>query len=267
MLGRLFGRTKDDHDDTVCSNCGRTLLAGEWTQRVVDNDGTERFICSLCARPDGAVDGPIEPAEELATGAGGRVKPTRADTDVFWRALKDKDAEIERLESLLARSEAEKQELAAQLAQARGESSLDRSPEIGADTAEMAAPAFEAEADEYAAADQADGDTATPAPVAGAALGAPLEHTDPRLGEALRRAAEPAAAADPADGATAVDDAAALGAAAALDASDAGPAPAPSPFDGEAGALAAAAFGSDTTVDGASAPFNPEPVATPIAAE
>ena len=121
MLGRLFGRTKDERDDTVCSACGRTLLAGEWTQRIVENDGSERFICSLCARPDDAPGGLLEPADEMAAVSNGRVRPARADTDAFWRALKDKDAEIERLESLLARAEAEKQELAAQLARARGE--------------------------------------------------------------------------------------------------------------------------------------------------
>ncbi len=113
---------------------------------MVEDDGTEHFICSLCARPEDSAGVPLEPAEELAAVAGGRVKPARADTDVFWRALKDKDAEIERLESLLARSEAEKQELAAQLAQSRGESTFERSPEVGADTAEMAAPDFEADA-------------------------------------------------------------------------------------------------------------------------
>ena len=54
----------------------------------------------------------------MATVTTGRVKPARAESDAFWRALKDKDAEIERLESRLARAEAEKQELAAQLAPA-----------------------------------------------------------------------------------------------------------------------------------------------------
>jgi len=66
MLGRLFGRTKDDRDDTVCSTCGRTLLAGEWTQRVVDNDGTERFICALCAR-SGEVSSTAAAASMLRT--------------------------------------------------------------------------------------------------------------------------------------------------------------------------------------------------------
>jgi hypothetical protein len=237
MLGRLFGRTKDDRDDTVCSNCGRTLLAGEWTQRVVEDDGAERFICSLCARPEDAAGAPLQPAEEMATAAGGRVKPARADSDVFWRALKDKDAEIERLESLLARAEAEKQELAAQLAQSRGENRFERSPEIGADTTEMVAPAFEAdegasgapafEADEGAPADEpGGGGGAASVPDSDATHAAPLEHTDPRLGEALRRAAEPAESTAAADLPDAV---------LAPDVEDAPLAPALSPFDGGAG--------------------------------
>ena len=216
MLGRLFGRTKDDRDDTVCSACGRTLLAGEWTQRLVEDDGSERFICSLCARPDDNSAGPIEPADEMTAVSNGRVRPARADTDVFWRALKDKDAEIERLESLLARSEAEKQELSAQLARARGQGVSEGSPtidpdsdasepaapapEAGSDTAELAAPVFEAGSDtaELAApAFEAGDDAADAAPAVGdaaaaSAAAAVLEHTDPRLGEALRQAAEPA---------------------------------------------------------------------------
>ena len=272
MLGRLFGRTKDDHDDTVCSNCGRTLLAGEWTQRVVDNDGTERFICSLCARPDDAADSPVQPAEALAAGAGGRVKPARADTDVFWRALKDKDAEIERLESLLARAEAEKQELAAQLARSRGESEAERSPDIGADTAEMAAPAFAVQSDGQEPADQAGDGAAAPAPVVGAALVAPLEHTDPRLGEALRRAAEPAAAADRPDTASAPvastpDAAVVADPAVATDADRAGFAPALSPFDAGAGAEPSPGHDTVAPAGGPGVPAGSVPVATPIAVE
>jgi hypothetical protein len=218
MLGRLFGHTKNDRDDTVCSACGRTLLAGEWTQRVVENDGAERFICSLCAQPEDSPGRPSGPADETATVGNGRVKPARADTDVFWRALKDKDAEIERLESLLARAEAEKQELAAQLAQSRRDAESERPPEIGSDTAELVAPPFEADNAAGAQAREARDDAAgvqaieakdtvdVQAPAAddndaGAPATTPLEHTDPRLGEVLRHAAapaEPAPAADPA---------------------------------------------------------------------
>jgi hypothetical protein len=266
MLGRLFGRAKDNHDDTVCSSCGRTLLAGEWTQRIVDDDGSERFICSLCAPSEGSPgSSPLEPADDTAAVTSGRVKPLRTDSDAFWRALKDKDAEIERLESHLARAEAEKQELAAQLAQLRSESESGRPPEAGAETAEFAAPAFAA--DEGFGATQLQGDDAAPvpaddaarfpgdetvqlptddtaqaedgaemAPAAATVSAAALEHTDPRLGEALRRATEPAGAST---GSSAADDIAGFDAAGDVAAFDApggaaggASAPAVSPFDG-----------------------------------
>ena len=257
MLGRLFGRAKDNHDDTVCSSCGRTLLAGEWTQRIVDDDGSERFICSLCAPSEGSPgSSPLEPADDTAAVTSGRVKPLRTDSDAFWRALKDKDAEIERLESHLARAEAEKQELAAQLAQLRSESESGRPPEAGAETAEFAAPAFAA--DEGFGATQLQGDDAAPvpaddaarfpgdetaqlqtddtaqaedgaemAPAAATVSAAALEHTDPRLGEALRRATEPAGAST---GSSAAGDVAAFDAPGG--AAGGASAPAVSPFDG-----------------------------------
>jgi hypothetical protein len=267
MLGRLFGRAKDNHDDTICSSCGRTLLAGEWTQRIVDDDGSERFICSLCAPSEGSPgSSPLEPADDTAAVTSGRVKSLRTDSDAFWRALKDKDAEIERLESHLARAEAEKQELAAQLAQLRSESESGRPPEAGAETAELAAPDFAA--DDGSGATQLQGDDAAPvpadetaqlqtddtaraedgaemAPAAATISAAALEHTDPRLGEALRRATEPASAstgssaADDIAGFDATGDVAGFGAAGDVAAFDApggaaggASAPAASPFDG-----------------------------------
>ncbi len=249
MLGRLFGRAKDNHDDTVCSSCGRTLLAGEWTQRIVDDDGSERFICSLCSPSEGSPgSSPLEPADDTAAVTSGRVKPLRTDSDAFWRALKDKDAEIERLESHLARAEAEKQELAAQLAQLRSEGESGRPPEAGSETAEFAAPAFAA--DEGFGATQLQGDDAAPVPADdaarfpgdetaqlqtddtaqaedGAEMAAAFEHTDPRLGEALRRATEPASAST---GSSAAGDVAAFDAPGG--AAGGASAPAVSPFDG-----------------------------------
>jgi hypothetical protein len=276
MLGRLFGRAKDNHDDTMCSSCGRTLLAGEWTQRLVGDDGSERFICSLCSPSEGSPgSSPLEPADEMAAVTSGRVKPLRTDSDAFWRALKDKDAEIERLESRLARAEAEKQELAAQLAQSRSDSESRRPPEASAETAEFDAPALAA--DGGFAATQLQGDEATRFPadeatrfpadeatqfpgdetaqirtadtaqaedgadVAAATVSAAaLDHTDPRLGEALRRAAE----ADASTGPSAASDKAAFEAAddvvpddvaafaAPSGAAGGASAPAVSPFDG-----------------------------------
>ena len=136
MFGRIFGRGKDDLDQAVCAQCGRTLLAGEWTQTVVDADGRELLICSLCAQTHSLSGG--EAVASSATPANnGRVRESRvdvpdtraearepkpeardarSDSDAFWKALKDKDAEIERLQEQLARVEAEKQELAGRLA-------------------------------------------------------------------------------------------------------------------------------------------------------
>jgi len=182
MLGRLFGRTKDDRDDTVCSACGRHLLAGEWTQRVVDDDGSERYICALCARaaaaPGFSSSPVIEPADDIATVTPARVKPARADSDAFWRALKDKDAEIERLQAHLARAEAENQELVAQLARLRGESleAAPRAAEPLADAGEQTVAYTPADLAELEA---VDAGPATTEP-------ALAEHTDPRLGQALR---------------------------------------------------------------------------------
>jgi hypothetical protein len=216
MLGRLFGRAKDNHDDTICSSCGRTLLAGEWTQRTVAEDGSERFICSLCSPPEGSSGSPLEPADEMATVTNGRVKPVRTESDAFWRALKDKDAEIEHLESRLARAEAEKQELAAQLARLRNAYEPAVASDAGAETGETAAAVPLAAATEPAIGDgfdaaplhdeaaplAADAARANGEAVAATAAAADafvsatsLDHTDPSLGEALRRAAEPAGAA------------------------------------------------------------------------
>ncbi len=220
MLGRLFGRTKDDRDDTVCSTCGRTLLAGEWTQRVVDNDGTERFICALCARSgdfSAATADPIDDGVAVATVTTGRVRPARTDSDAFWRALKDKDTEIARLEGLLARAEAENQELAAQLAESRGSVApvVPLVPVATGSPTPSAAPVARDDIGgataEYSAADlkavDVVDDAEPPADESGEAAplaaGAPvaaatrhLEHTDPGLGKALRDAARTAAGAD-----------------------------------------------------------------------
>jgi hypothetical protein len=115
MWGRLFGRGRDDGAELSCAQCGRTVLAGEWTQRVTGDKGEGRILCSLCADVDQAQS---EPAAVATTPAGsGRVKASRSDSDAFWKALKDKDVEIERLHAHLARAEAERQELAARLAQ------------------------------------------------------------------------------------------------------------------------------------------------------
>jgi hypothetical protein len=166
MFGRIFGRGKDETDQAVCAQCGRTLLVGEWTQNVVGADGQEYLICSLCGQSASLDDGEpvavgttpanngrvresrseIPPAAEYepepiapivtppaaAAAAGFAVaaerdagaddkREARSESDAFWRALKEKDAEIERLQGELARIDAENQDLADQLAAARAQ--------------------------------------------------------------------------------------------------------------------------------------------------
>jgi hypothetical protein len=68
-------------------------------------------------------------------------RDSRSESDAFWRALKEKDAEIERLQALLARSEAEKQELAGQLATARALSGVEPMGQVPREPLEPAAAA------------------------------------------------------------------------------------------------------------------------------
>jgi hypothetical protein len=134
MFGRMFGRGKDEPDPAVCAECGRTLLAGEWTQKVVDADGEELLICSLCgqthapsgaepvaARPTPANNGRVRESREEAREPRAEARASHTESDAFWKALKDKDAEIERLQAELGHVEAEKQELAGQLTRVRAQ--------------------------------------------------------------------------------------------------------------------------------------------------
>jgi hypothetical protein len=143
----LFGRGKDNKAGPVCAECGRTLLAGEWTQRVVGDDGEELLICSLCSRDRSAETGPSATVSAGSTAS--RMKETRSDSDAFWKALKDKDAQIELLESRLAQVEAEREELTARLAhlqrQVSGEAPYDGALTTGASPA-AATPPYAAEA-------------------------------------------------------------------------------------------------------------------------
>ena len=133
MFGRMFGRGKDESDQAVCAECGRTLLAGEWTQKVVAADGEELLICSLCgqthalsgaepvaASPTPANNGRVRESREEAREPQAKARDSHTESHAFWKALKDKDVEIERLQAQLAHVEAEKQELAGQLARAHG---------------------------------------------------------------------------------------------------------------------------------------------------
>jgi hypothetical protein len=174
MFGRIFGRGKDDLDQAVCAECGRTLLAGEWTQTVIDDRGDERLICSLCGQ---AYAGPGEPvASAPAPANNGRMRETRsgsaffdeptpeaaaapepplmpaatparetrdtrAESDAFWQALKDKDTHIEQLKAELARAEAERQELAGRFARLGAvDAAAEVAPEPGSLTGDSSEP-------------------------------------------------------------------------------------------------------------------------------
>lgn len=133
-----FGRRKETTDELCCASCGRTLLAGEWTQRLVTDDGDEELICSLCSQRRA----PGEDAQTVTVSTAAAVPKVRSSarkSDGFWRALKEKDAEIERLEARLARVEAERQELAAELAALRGERVAEEAPVGEAEAADAAA--------------------------------------------------------------------------------------------------------------------------------
>jgi hypothetical protein len=168
MLGRLFGKNKDASDEPVCYECGRTLLAGEWTETIEDDNGEERLLCSLCgqARPSaggersGAPSGGTNVARVVGDGAApeaesagdrataGERSAPRDENAALWKAIKDRDAQIERLNEELASSEAERQELIGLLAH------LQAGTEAAA--AAVAAPA--------AAADTSTGDAGEMAP-------------------------------------------------------------------------------------------------------
>ena len=158
MFGRIFGRGKDDQDQAVCAECGRTLLAGEWTQMIVDEHGDERIICSLCGQAYVGQDEPVAAAPAPANN--GRMRETRvearteeqpeaapvaepptrdthAESDAFWQALKDKDAQIEGLKAELARAEAERQELAGRFARLGAAA---QEPEPGSLTGDSSVP-------------------------------------------------------------------------------------------------------------------------------
>jgi hypothetical protein len=108
-----FGRKNEPVDESRCASCGRTLLAGEWTQRIIEDDGSEALICSLCSQSRSGRSAPVDTMvangdQRLPTNG----RETKRKSDAFWLALKEKDAEIEDLRARLARTEAEKKLLA-----------------------------------------------------------------------------------------------------------------------------------------------------------
>ena len=157
MLGRIFGRGKDQPDQAVCASCGRTLLAGEWTQQITDEGGDQRLICSLCSQSRPTADGEeVRGAPQPANA--GKVRESRSESDAFWKAIKDKDLEISRLQAMLARAEAEKQELLGRLARSghgaaeAAETGVQESAAVPDDTPELAAATWGETPEELAAA-------------------------------------------------------------------------------------------------------------------
>jgi len=145
---RLFGRGKDDSaTEPTCASCGRTLLPGEWAQTVVREDGHEVILCSLCAQyeqpqaeeaplPDAPryADQPIPVTGRPAPAARSR-SPQHEQSDAFWRALKDKDLQIEQLEAQIGQLKAERDALASQLSFAQQQldgDAFDQPPASGA---------------------------------------------------------------------------------------------------------------------------------------
>jgi len=133
MLGRLFGKDKGASNEPVCYQCGRTLLVGEWTQKVEGPDGEERLLCSLCAKASASPaserlkvgNGNGNAARLNADGAQTSVERSspRGESDALWKAIKDRDAQIEVLTARLAQSEAERQELIGRLARLQSRAS------------------------------------------------------------------------------------------------------------------------------------------------
>jgi hypothetical protein len=163
MFGRIFGRGKDDPDQAVCAECGRTLLAGEWTQTVRDEHGEERLICSLCGQAYAGADEAVAAAPAPANN--GRMRETRsesrppdraaapdkraerhnayAESDAFWQELRRKDDHIERLKAELARieaevahAEAERAEFAARFARPSAAAEADEPGSLTGDSSE-----------------------------------------------------------------------------------------------------------------------------------
>ena len=278
MFGRIFGRGKDDQDQAVCAECGRTLLAGEWTQTVVDEHGDERLICSLCGQVYSGQNEPVSAAPAPANN--GRMRETRsearleekpepapvaeppahdthAESDAFWQALKDKDSEIERLKAELARAEAERQELAGRFA--RLGSAGAEQPEPGSLTGDSSEPgertwgetpaefAAEMAALREAEATSAEPQTAWPAPADAPLADAPDAEAEVVEAEAVEEAVVDEAVVDEvAVDEPAVEDEAVVAAAALVVAAESDTPPADAPVAEEAPVVSSSTVFEDT---------------------
>ncbi len=81
----------------------------------------------------------LEDRPEPAPLAEPPARDTHAESDAFWQALKDKDAQIEGLKAELARAEAERQELAGRFARL-GTAGAEAEPEPGSLTGDSSEP-------------------------------------------------------------------------------------------------------------------------------
>ena len=124
MFGRIFGRGKDDSEQAVCAECGRTLLAGEWTRKVAGPGGEERLICSLCG-PDHPLDEDVLEDAAAAQVGSGPVRETLDGSEesqgeaTISGELDIRDADIAALREQLALAEARNQELTLEVARLR----------------------------------------------------------------------------------------------------------------------------------------------------
>ena len=71
----LFGRGKDNKVGRVCTECGRTLLAGEWTQRSVGDDGEGLPRVVVLGQAGGGVGVVVLNADEPPRRAAGKLAP------------------------------------------------------------------------------------------------------------------------------------------------------------------------------------------------
>ncbi len=125
----------DGQEYLICSLCGQSASAADVepvaTGSTPANNGRVRESrTELPQTQEHAAD--PELASVPAAAAAGFVaaaelaqpeekRDARSESDAFWRTLKEKDAEIERLQAELARMDVEKQELAGQLAATRAQ--------------------------------------------------------------------------------------------------------------------------------------------------
>ena len=134
MFGRIFGRGKDDPEQAVCAECGRTLLAGEWTRKVAGSGGEERLICSLCG-PDHPLDEDVLEDAAAARVDSGPVRETLEGSEepqgeaAMSGELDTRDADIAALRERLALAEAHNQELTREVARLRTAASESASAE------------------------------------------------------------------------------------------------------------------------------------------